>query len=188
MGLLTYILERTVFRKPFREIDRLLEDVLTGKPIPEAKPNPKSGVLMIDGPTLSYDSPDYGAWQIPITEIVAFGEYSTDNGPYIDDWFMVFVTRGFNWVEASNYCAGSDTVRNALAQQWGVESLYGKLWGHTDFASRLIWPLELAEQPLFEFVERPQSSWQKIKSFGIGLIDKDITEEVRTHLQATSSP
>lgn len=188
MGLLTYILERTVFRKPFRDIDRLLEDVRTGKPIPEGKPNPKSGVLMIDGPTLSYDSPDYGAWQIPITEIAAFGEYSTDNGPCIDDWFMVFVTRDFNWREASNYCTGSDTVRNALADQWGVGSLYDKLWGHTDFASRVIWPLALANQPLFEFEQRQQSNWQKIKSFGIGLIDKDLTAEVRNHLEAASNP
>ena len=187
MGFLTNILSRTLFRSTHRDIDRLLEDVRTGKPIPEAKPNPKSGVLMIDGPTLSYESPDYGAWQIPITEIVAFGEYSTDNGPYIDDWFMVFVTRDFNWVEASNYCAGSDTVRDALADRWGVESLYGKLWGHTDFASRVIWPLALANQPLFEFVQRKQSSWQKIKSFGIGLIDKDLTTEVQTHLKAASS-
>ncbi len=187
MGLLTYILEWTVFRKPFRDIDRLLEDVRTGKPIPEAKPNPKSGVLMIDGPTLSYESPDYGAWQIPITEIVAFGEYSTDNGPYIDDWFMVFVTRDFNWLEASNYCDGRDAVREALAQHWNVESLHGGLTFSTEFNSRCIWPAGIAGKPLFDYVERPQSIWQKIKSFGIGLIDKDLTAEVRTHLQAASS-
>lgn len=184
MGLLSYIVERTVFRKPLRDIDRLMEDVRAGKPIPEAKPNPKSGLLSVDGPTLSYASPDYGNWQIPVSEIIAFGAYTTDNGPYIDDWFMVFVTQDFNWVEASNYCGGSAAVRDELARRWGVESLYGKLWGHTEFASRVIWPLALADQPLFEFVERPQTTWQKIKSFGIGLIDKDLTRQVKTQLQA----
>ena len=187
MGLLSYILERTVFRKAFRDIDRLMEDVRAGKPIPETKPNPKSGVLSIDGPTLSYASPDYGNWQISISEIIAFGEYTTDNGPYIDDWFMVFVTRDFNWVEASNYCAGADDVRTALAQRWGVESLYGKLWGHTDFASRVIWPTELADQPLFGFSERKQSNWDKIKDFGFETIDKDLTSKVRQHLQPTEA-
>ena len=184
MGFLTDILSRTLFRRTYRDIDHLLEDACAGKPVSEAKPNPKSGVLSMDGPTLSYASPDYGNWQIPVSEIIAFGEYTTDNGPHIDDWFMVFVTKDFNWVEASNYCAGSDAVRNELARQWGVESLHGKLWGHTDFASRVIWPLALADQPLFEFVERPQSIGQKIKSFGIGLIDKDLTQQLKTQLQA----
>jgi hypothetical protein len=184
VGFLTDILSRTLFRHTNRDIDRLLEDARAGKPVPEAKPNPKSGVLSMDGPTLSYASPDYGNWQIPVSEIIAFGEYTTDNGPHIDDWFMVFVTKDFNWVEASNYCGGSEAVRNELAHRWGVESLYGKLWGHTEFASRVIWPLALADQPLFEFVERPQTTWQKIKSFGIGLIDKDLTQQVKTQLQA----
>ena len=188
MGLLSYILERTVFRKALRDVDRLMEDVRAGKPIPETKPNPKSGVLSIDGPTLSYASPDYGNWQISISEIIAFGEYTTDNGPYIDDWFMVFVTRDFNWVEASNYCAGANDIRTALAQRWGVESLYGKLWGHTDFASRVIWPTDLADQPLFKFTERHQTTREKIQSFDMGLIDKDLTQQVRNHLQAIQTP
>lgn len=184
MGFLTEILSRTLFRHTYRDIDRLLEDARAGKSIPETKPNPKSGVLRIDGPALTYASPDYGNWRIPTSEVIAFGEYATDNGPYIDDWFMVFVTQDFNWVEASNFCGGSAAVRNELARRWGVESLSGKLWGHTEFASRVIWPLALADQPLFEFVERPQTTWQKIKSIGIGLIDKDLTQQVRTQLQA----
>jgi hypothetical protein len=188
MGLLSYILERTVFRKAFGDIDRLLEDVRAGKPIPETKPNPKSGELSIDGPTLSYASPDYGNWQISINEIIAFGEYTTDNGPYIDDWFMVFVTKDFNWMEASNYCAGADDVRTALAQRWSVESLNGVLWSHTDFASRVIWPTDLADQHLFVFSECKQSKWEKIKDFGFETIYKDLTQQVRTHLQAAQRP
>lgn len=185
MGILTNILSRILFRSANRQIDRLLEDVRAGKPVPETTPNPKSGVLSIEGPALRYASHDYGTWSIPISEIIAFGEYTTDNGPYIDDWFMVFVTSDFDWVEASNYCAGSDDVRTALAEQWSVESLYGKLWGHTDFASRVIWPSSLADRPLFEFSERKQSKWEKIKDFGFRTIDKDLTGEVRQHLQAT---
>jgi hypothetical protein len=63
----------------------------------------------------------------------------------------------------------------------------GKLWGHTDFASRVIWPIALADQPLFDFVERPQSAWEKVQSFGIGLVDKDLTSQVREHLQSNVS-
>jgi hypothetical protein len=184
VGFLTDILSQTLFRSTNRQLDRLLEDARRGKPLPKATPDSDSGVLSLKDSTLSYASPVYGTWQVPLGEIIVFGEYTTDNGPHIDDWFMVFVTKDFNWVEASNYCAGSDAVRNELARQWGVESLHGKLWRHTDFASRVIWPLALADQPLFEFVERPQTIGQKFKSFGIGLIDKDLTQPVKTQLQA----
>jgi hypothetical protein len=187
MGLLTDILSRTLFRSTFRKIDRLMEDVRAGKPIPKTAPDPKSGVLSVKDSTLIYASPDYGDWQIPISEIVAFGEYTTDNGPWIDDWFMVFVTRDFNWVEASNYCAGCDEVRDYLAKHWGLESLYGDLTFSTDFGSRAIWPSEIAGHPLFDFVERPQSIFAKVKSFGMGLIDKDITSEIRQRLQPTDA-
>jgi len=161
----------------------MLEDIRAGKPIPKTKTDPKSCILSIDDPTLKYASPIYGSWEIPITEVVAFGEYTTDNGPYIDDWFMVFVTRDFGWVEASNYCEDRDEVRTKLAKHWSLESLSGKLWGSTTFNNRVIWPLDLAELPLFEFKERPQSAWENVKSFGMGLIDKNLTQEVRNHLQ-----
>lgn len=81
----------------------------------------------------------------------------------------------FNWVEVSIYCDFADDVRAVLAQHWDVESLYGKLWGHNDFASRVIWPTELTDQPLFEFAARQQSTWRKLTSLGSGLIDKDLT-------------
>ena len=187
MDFLTNILSRTLFRSAFRNIDRFLEDARAGKPIPKAVPNPKSGVLSIVDSTLIYASPDYGNWQIPISEVVAFGEYTTDNGPWIDDWFMVFVTRNFNWVEASNYCTGYDEVRDCLAKHWGVDNLSGSLALNTDFGSRAIWPSKIAGQPLFDFVERPQSILDKVKSFGFGLIDKDITSEVRHRLQPTEA-
>lgn len=183
MGLLANILSRTLFRSTNREIDRMLEDARAGKPIPPVTPDPKSGVLRLDGGMLKYDSPDYGQWKIPVTDIIAFGEYTTDNGPFIDDWFMVFVTKNLDWVEASNFCADCEEVRSKLAELWGQNSLHGKLWGSTDFASRVIWPAALAEQPLFVWTPRPQSLWQRIKSCGIAILDKNLTPSVSNHLQ-----
>lgn len=182
MGFLTRILARTMFRRTFRDIDRMMEDVRAGNPVPKSEPDPKSGKLELKDSRLSYTSPDYGEWEITADDVVVFGDYTTDNGPVIDDWFMVFVLNDRTWAEASNYCAGSEDVREALAKRWNVESLYGELCYHTDFASRVIWPMELAGQPLFQFTPRHQSWWETIKAFGIGLIDKDLSQEVRRHL------
>jgi hypothetical protein len=187
MSFLSNLLSRLFFRSTFKNVDALLEDLRAGKPIAETQPDPKSGVLKIEDSTLIYASPNYGNWQIPINQIISFGEYTTNNGPYIDDWFMVFVTRDLNWVEASNYCAGGQDTRTALALHWAAENLQGKLWGHTDFASRVIWPIALADQPLFDFVERPQSAWKKVQSFGMGLVDKNLTTQVREYLQSNVS-
>ncbi len=185
MGLLANILSRTLFRSTNQEIDRMLEDARAGKPIATVIPDPKSGVLRLDGEMLEYDSPDYGRWKTQFSDIVAFGEYTTDNGPFIDDWFMVFVSKDLEWVEASNFCAGRDEVRSRLAELWGQDGLHEKLWGSTDFASRVIWPAALAEQPLFVWTPRPQSLWEKIKSCGIVLLDKDLTPCVRHYLLKT---
>ena len=160
----------------------MLEDARAGKPIAPVPPDPKSGVLRLDGEMLEYDSPDYGRWKIQFSDIVAFGEYTTDNGPFIDDCFMVFVTTDLEWVEASNFCAGRDEVRSKLAGLLGHDGLHGKLWGSTGFASRVIWPSALAEQPLFDWKPRPQSLWQSIKSCGISILDKELAPSVRDHL------
>ena len=183
MRFLDKILSRTLFRSTHWETDRIAENARAGKPIPKVTPDPKSGVLRLERDLLAYESPNYGNWKIQITDIVTFGEYTTDNGPHIDDWFMVFVSKDLEWVEASNYCAGRDEVRSALASRWEQDSLYGSLWGRTDFASRVIWPADLAEQPLFEFTQHPQNLCQKIKSLGIAIVDKDLTFAVRNHLQ-----
>lgn len=176
-------LSKILFRSAYRNIDRLLDDIRSGKPVPKTKPDPRSGVLFIEDSRLKYASPDYGSWEIPVSEIVAFGEYTTDNGPMIDDWFMVFVTRDLDWVEASNYCEGRDDIRDHLAEAWKTEHLYGELWGRTNFNSRVIWPEALSGKPLFDFTKRSQSLWDKIKSFGEGIIDKELTPAVRNHLQ-----
>ncbi|MBL9181851.1 MAG: hypothetical protein JNN17_06900 [Verrucomicrobiaceae bacterium] len=183
MGLLSSILSRTLFRRSFNDIDRMVEDIRAGKPVPKSKPDPKSGKLELKDSRLSYSSPDYGEWEISVDNVVVFGEYTTDNGPMIDDWFMVFVLNDQTWVEASNYCDGRENVREALAKRWNVESLYGELCYHTGFASRAIWPMELTGQPLFQFTPRHQSWLEKIKAFGFGLIDKDLSEEVRRYLE-----
>lgn len=166
-----------------RLVEEIVADVKAGKHL-QSKPNPKSGALEIVGERIRYQSEDYGSWELPLAEIKVVGEYTSDNGPYIDDWFLVLVTGDDQWVEASNYCGGQEEAREALVRRFGMESLWGKLWGSTEFASRVLAPSHLAGQPLFEFQEVPQSVWTTIKRFGLKTLAKDLTPPVLEHINS----
>ena len=79
------------------------------------------------------------------------GEFTTDNGPLIDDWFLVFVPRtGREWFEVSMYAAGIQSFREQLSSALGL-TIIGGLAASADFASRILWPSALADRPLFTF-------------------------------------
>lgn len=112
----------------------------------------QSGVINFDGSLISYTSSHYGSFTFPLSEVAVIGEFTTDNGPYIDDWFLVFVPdRGRGWFEASMYAEGIDSMREQLSAALG-SSIYGAgLFASTDFASRILWPAALGDRPLFTF-------------------------------------
>lgn len=188
MGFFADILYRRMGRGFDRELERMVADAKAGKkPRVDDRRNPESGVISLVEGVVRYDSPSYGSWSIPVKDIAVFGEYTTDNGPWIDDWFMVFVTGEDQWLEASNYCAGQDEFRRSLAAIWNIESAWGRLWGHTDFASRVIWPQALADRDLFEFTTVPQKAWEKVKSFGTGTVVKSLKPEVLQHVKESTA-
>jgi hypothetical protein len=118
-----------------------------------AVPNDKaqeSGSIRLNGDVITYASRLFGSFSLPVEDIAVIGEFTTDNGPVIDDWFLVFVCRGGDWFEASIYSDGSEGVRKGLSMALGA-NLDLSLAGSTDFASRVVWPTEIAGRPLFEF-------------------------------------
>lgn len=168
--------------------DRLVKEMVAGIKAGKrlkSQSNPKSGSIEIVGEQLRYQSTDYGTWEIPVGDIKVVGEYTTDNGPYIDDWFLVFVMRDEYWVEASNYCGGQEAVREALANRLGVESLWGSLAYTTDFHSNVLVPACLAKQSLFEYHGVRQSVWSSIIRMGCKTVSKNLTPPVLQHLQST---
>jgi hypothetical protein len=187
MGILTYILSKTAFRQIFRSVeeDHLLNAATEAADMNVTPGSLESGTLSLSDKILSYASDEYGSWGVALTEVVAFGEYTTDNGPFIDDWFVVFVTQNLEWLEASNYCRGCHEVREALRQIWAAESLHqDTLIGSTEFDSVAIWPESVRGHRLFQFTQRQQSILQRIRSFGLNPVDKDIAPTIKNMLTA----
>ncbi len=90
-----------------------------------------------------------------MADIVLLAEYTTNEGPYGDDYFLVFVTIEDGQVlfaAASFYSDGRDEVIKQLAGQWHVNIDLG-LANSTEWKSRIMGPPELAGREYFEFRE-----------------------------------
>lgn len=112
----------------------------------------KSGRLRLTGDEICYTSGDYGTWSFPAKDLRVLGEYTNDQGPFLDDWFMVFVTTGKDgWYEASSYSDGIEEFLTQLTAHLKTHPLRCELAASADYASRILWPGPLNGQPLFEF-------------------------------------
>ena len=186
MSFVTNMFARWMSRGVNRDLEQMVADIKNGKKL-EVKHGPNSGVISLSDDMITYESPAYGSWKVSAKDILVFGEYTTDNGPMIDDWFMVFVTGEDQWVEASNYCAGMDQIREALAVRWNVENLWGSLAFSTNFDSRVLWPSSLAETELFEFTALPQSTWETIERLGVVTLEKSLKPQVLRYMKENSA-
>ncbi|MFA5193828.1 MAG: hypothetical protein WC740_24220 [Verrucomicrobiia bacterium] len=81
-----------------------------------------SGELRCSEDVITYRS-SAGDWSVPIAEIRIIGEYTNTDGPYIDDYFFVFLTAPEGgWHQASFYAKGSDETLAALSRSLGARS------------------------------------------------------------------
>ena len=111
-----------------------------------------SGRLELVGDRLAYSSEHYGSWEISVPDISFIGEYTNENGPFADDWFLVFVENQERiWKEASMYSDGRQEVLAELGSRLGVK-LISDLTTSTSFKSRIMWPADRVGEDLFEFV------------------------------------
>jgi hypothetical protein len=96
------------------------------------------------------DSGDPG-WMIRISDIVLIAEYTTDQGP-ADDYFLVFVTREEGELFYSSVtlsASGINPTLEELERQFAC-SLELKLASVTNWASRILWPPQLAGSQYLE--------------------------------------
>lgn len=115
---------------------------------------PDSGTLVCDGDVIRYSSRDFGSWSLPISSLQIIGEYTNENGPFLDDYFFVFLTESRSeWWEASFYAKGSDTFLATLRKNL-TDLGSPELYGSTSFKSRILWPAKHSGKPLFVFSQR----------------------------------
>lgn len=112
------------------------------------------------------------------------------NGPYVDDYFLVFVTGNeAPWQEASCYAEGKDKFLSDLGSKLNFK-FDTKLYASTDFASRIIWPLTLSGASLFNFVdEKPSGVIARLRSLvGLKVKYSHLTDDVNKYLSEGCKP
>lgn len=96
-----------------------------------------------------------GGWTVKLSDVRLIGEYTTANGPYIDDYFWVFLTaEEGGWHEASFYAAGRDDFLVAVGKALSTPIETG-LCNSTVYRTRVVWPPEVKGQPLMRIVPKP---------------------------------
>jgi hypothetical protein len=153
------------------------------------KAKPVKQRIWIEGDSLRYEVGVGIGWTQPISGIEIVGEYTDPNGPYVDDYFFVFVIGpDHRFWEASFYADGRDKMLDHLGEKLGAQLSCG-LAHSTDYDSRVLWPRSLEDKKLFEFVPvKADSLWTRLKYKLIPEYYYKFTSEVSECLQIEYRP
>jgi hypothetical protein len=106
------------------------------------------------------DATGHLLWHIKIPDIVLVAEYSTAEGPWGDDWFLVFAlahkTPYFFTLPVSS--DGMETLGELLRSRFATDL---KLTNSTDWRSVVLWPEAIEGTSLIEFSQREPRNWRE---------------------------
>ena len=132
------------------------------------------------------------SWALPIESIVLISEYTTDEGPYADDYFLVFVTAEdskFYFSTCSVYSDGRDETLSVLQERLG-SPIQLALVDSTEWRSRVVWPAKMAGSEYFTFTPIPaETLTEKLKKKLMGptyeyKISKAVQEFLKEQLKS----
>jgi len=140
--------------------------------------------LEVAGETVQATLSGSRLWSFPIAALVLIGEYTTNQGPYVDDYFVEFVTvesgKPFFW-KVSFYAEGVEQSFVVLEKKLG-EQLLLELYASTEWKSRVVWPPAESGKPFL----RPAKSTSTFKAFMERLAlrgpDQVVSDEVKAYI------
>lgn len=137
------------------------------------------GRLVCETGLIRYSSGCYGTWELPVSDVQIIGEYTTEGGPGLDDYFLVFLTASRSeWREASVYTDDREKFLAEIATSFPKIAPLG-LAGSTTFNSRVLWPPKHHAKELFTFTRVPRPpgivGWLKSR-FTFGKVEQRIAD------------
>ena len=155
-----------------------------------------SGIVRLQGDKFFWNYKNKNILQIDISDIVVIGEYINAEGPYIDDWFLTFITKDGHWQSIPWYADNIDELTQYLSNKFHQNLNEPCLANSTEWKSIIRYPTHLIGKTLFTLI--PCSTYKEPKTFldkilsSVGLGNFDITqtitlaEEIKEELNNTS--
>lgn len=118
-----------------------------------------TGRVWIEDGLVKNRSTYFGDWEIPLGDLRLVGESTNENGPFVDDWMLIFITGPDGWREASFYATIDTDFRERLGAALGSPLAETGLANSASFKSRILWPPELVGRPVFHYEPARPKTW-----------------------------
>ena len=129
----------------------------------EIKKQNSSGIVRLQGDKVFWDYDNKNILQIDIKDIVVIGEYTNSDGPYLDDWFLTFVTKDGQWQSIPWYADNIDELTQYLSDKFHQDLNETYLANSTEWKSIVRYPTHLKEKTLFTLT--PCATYKEPKTF-----------------------
>jgi hypothetical protein len=158
----------------------LLEEITYANCIPTPAMAAESG-QRLEGDAVIYALPGTGGWRVVLDDLRLIGEYTNEDGPFADDYFLVFATED-RLFEASFYADGRDACLAQLSDRLDTPLLL-QLACSTDFDSRILWPESLDGRPLLDFRPVKRGSLLgRLRQWLLPEVEQTLTGEVARYI------
>jgi hypothetical protein len=149
----------------------------------EGEKKGRATIAVIEDGLTYYDEYGHTLWNIKSESIVLVAEYTTNEGPFGDDWFLVFAVGNKNplFFTCSVYSHGSEELFQFLRARFGVTA---KLTNNTEWKSIVLWPEAIADARLIDFSQGEPRNWrERLRTWYDGPMKKPhLSEVVRDYL------
>ena|ERR1700722_2043331 len=115
-----------------------------------------SGCLRFENSDIVYSSEEKELWRLPLAKLRAIGEYTTSEGPYLDDYFIVFVSDKADFCTASFYADGRIPFLLTLSEKIGDKINLG-LSNSANWKTRGVWPKAIEGQEFLHRIPEPKA-------------------------------
>ncbi len=123
-------------------------------------------------------------WRVPVSALRVIGEFTNTDGPYADDYFLVFITHDQTF-EVPFYAEGRDALLGELGKRIG-HTLRPGLCDSTSLASRVLWPGRLEGHPVYDILpeERAGAIFGKLRQWALPRAHMCFTDEVKKEFES----
>jgi hypothetical protein len=159
------------------------------------KDNTSGQVILLDT-KIFWHINDKNIVQIDSDNIAVIGEYTTEEGPWFDDWFLAFVDKSGIWQSISMYSDCIDRATQFLSDKFEMDLTKTHLAASTVWCSYVTYPLHLTSKAIFKLTEgdnykAPKNYLNKLQyALGLGDFDTsrniDLTDEIKAYLNSVS--